>query len=266
MKIKISSWLFLIICISFSAASAQKNSPKTDAFAVGEVLEYEAKLSRALVGGMVLGGADLTFTVAAAPNGKDYLFLAKVASKGTLLKLFRQKFLQKYESTVDRNGFHILKTVKHDEQNSRIRDSEAFFDYESKQVTYIETNPEDRERAPRRIASAIREDTLDLVSAIYNLRRLPLAVGKTFELSVSDSGLVYQIPVRVTGRELQNSVLGKVWCLRLEPEVFGANRLIEDNGKMTVWITEDSRRIPVRAEIFASAGKVEIKLKKASNK
>ncbi|MGI9034874.1 MAG: DUF3108 domain-containing protein [Pyrinomonadaceae bacterium] len=265
MKIKIAVWLCLIICVVFSAADTQMTA-KNDAFSAGEVLKYEARLRRSLVGGMSLGGADLTFTTARAPNGKDYLFLTEVVSKGNLLKLFRYKFLEKYESTVDGDKFRILKTVKHDEQGSRIRDGEAIFDYRSKQVVYTEINPEDTARPPRRIASAIQDDTLDLVSAIYNLRRLPLAVGKTFELSVSDSGLVYKIPVRVTAREPQNSILGKVWCFRLEPEVFGTNRLIEENGKMTLWITEDSRRIPVRAEIFASVGKIDVKLEKNTSK
>ena len=265
MRIKVSGWLFLIICIGFSAANAQ-NPRKPDAFAVGEVLNYEAKLSRAIVGGLPLGGADLSFTVASAPDGKDYLFLTDAVSKGTLLKLFRQRFSQKYESTVDKDNFQMVKTVKHDEQGNRIRDSESFYDYQSKQVTYIETNPADSARAPRRIASTIQENTLDLVSGIYSLRRLPLAIGRTFELSISDSGFVYKIPVRVKARELQDSILGKVWCFRLEPEIFGANRLIEDDGKMSLWITEDSRRIPVRAEVSVSIGKIDIKLKKSNVK
>ena len=260
MKIKKAVWLTLLTVVCFSFAAAQ-NQVKNDPFAVGEVFKYEAKLSRAIVGGMSIGGADLTFTVAAAPSGRDYLFLSEVVSKGSLLKLFRYRFAEKIESTVDREKFHVLKTVKRDEQNSRIRDSEANFNYETKQVTYVEINPEDKARVPRRIASAIRENTLDLVSGLYSLRRLPLAVGQTFELSVSDSGLVYRIPVRVAARELEKSVLGRVWCFRLEPEVFGTNRLIEDNGKMSIWITADSRRIPVRAEIYANVGKIEIKLK-----
>ena len=32
--------------------------------------------------------------------------------------------------------------------------------------------------------------------------------------------------VRVTRREIQRTVLGKVMCFRVEPEVFGINRLI----------------------------------------
>jgi hypothetical protein len=58
-----------------------------------------------------------------------------------------------------------------------------------------------------------------LITGIYTLRRLPLAVGKTFELKVSDSGLIYKIPVRVTAREEQKTILGKVWCFRVEPQV-----------------------------------------------
>lgn len=265
MKIKTLIWLCVLICSGFSAVRAQ-NSPKTDPFAVGEVLKYEARLSRALIGGMSIGGADLTFTVANAPNGTDYLFLGEAISKGSLLKLFRYKFSEKSESTVDREKFRILKSVKHDEQGDRIRDSEANFDYQTMQVSFAEVNPQDKARVPRRIASAIRPDTLDMISGIYSLRRLPLTVGKTFDLSLSDSGVAYRIPVHVTARELQKTVLGRVWCFRLEPEVFGTNRLIEDEGKMTLWITDDNRRVPVRAEIYANVGKIDVKLQKTPGK
>ena len=119
-------------------------------------------------------------------------------------------------------------------------------------------------RPPRTVASSIKDETQDLVSAIYKLRHLPLAVGETFELTISDSGLVYKVPVRVAAREKKKSVLGKKWCFRIEPEVFGENRLIERDGDMTLWITDDRRRIPIRANINTNIGKVVVKLKKVS--
>ena len=93
---------------------------------------------------------------------------------------------------------------------------------------------------------------------------MPLAAGKRFEISISDSGVVYKVPVAVTGREEQNTVLGKVWCFRLEPEIFGTGRLIEKTGKMILWMTDDDRHTPVRAQISAPIGRVDIKLKSAT--
>lgn len=249
--------VFLLLVSAF-AAFAQTSRPKP--FRVGETLTYEGKFSKIIKG---IGVADLSLTVERAADGKNYLIKSEARSKGSLLKLFRFSFFQKFASTVDADDFRILKTIKHDEQKERVRDSEAVFDYTDRQVTYVETDPRDPARAPRKIASEIKADTHDLVSAIYSLRLLPLAVGKSFDVYVSDSGLLYKIPVRVTARVQQKSILGRMWCFRLEPEIFGVNRLIEKEGDMTIWITDDARRLPVRAQINSDIGRVEIKLKTA---
>ncbi|HEX8734515.1 MAG TPA: DUF3108 domain-containing protein [Pyrinomonadaceae bacterium] len=251
----------LIILLCCASSFAQANG-KSEAVSIGEILSYEGKLSKAIFRGISV--ADITFNVAPAANDKNYLIKTQARSKGSLTKLFGFRFLQIFESTVDAEKFRILKTTKRDEQGERVRDSEAFFDYGEKSVTYIETDPNDRMRPPRKIASVIEDSTQDLISGIYALRRMPLAAGKTFQITVSDSGLVYKIPVRVAARELQNTVLGKVWCFRVEPEVFGARRVIEQKGAMTIWIMDDARRIPVRATINTDGYKVEVKLKKVT--
>ena len=247
--------IFTLCCASVLAQGAAK----IESYKLGETLTYEGKFSKAIFRGIAV--ADFTFSVQKTPNSQDYLIKSEAKSKGTLIKLFGSTFYQNFQSTVDDEKLRILKTVKRDEQGDRLRDSEAVFDYKSRKVTFVETNPNDMARPPYRVASPIESDTQDLVSAIYTIRRLPLAVGKTFELAVSDSGLIYKVPVRVTAREQQKSVLGKVWCFRIEPEVFGTNRLIEQKGSMIIWITDDTRRLPVRAQINADIGRFEVKLK-----
>jgi Protein of unknown function (DUF3108) len=160
----------------------------------------------------------------------------------------------------------VIKTVKQDIQKDRVRDSEALFDYGDKRVTWTEVDPKDPMRPPRKIASEIEGTTHDLISGVYSLRMLPLAVGKTFNLKISDSGLVYSVPVKVTAREMQKTEIGRVMCFRVEPEVFGPGRLVESDGKMVIWITDDARRIPVRSQVNASVGKIEIKIKSVSTK
>jgi hypothetical protein len=61
------------------------------------------------------------------------------------------------------------------------------------------------------------------------------------------------------------TVLGYVQTLRLEPELFGEGRLIRGEGKVSIWLTDDARRIPVQARISSGMGTLNIKLKKVTN-
>lgn len=272
-KKSVLSVLVVVALVSVTAAQASSFTelPKKKAatpklsvpFVPGEKLLYEGKLDVGIL--PAISVAELHFTVADSTADTPYQINAEARSKGTIIKLFGFSFLMQVDSTIKRDDFYALKTKKHDVQKDRVRDSETIFDYTAERVTFIETNPKEPMKPPRTIASEIAGETHDLISAIYMLRLLPLEVGKTFELSVSDSGLVYKVPVRVTGRERKKTVLGKVWCYRVEPGVFGQGNLIERPGSMVIWVTDDARRLPVRALVKASIGKIDIKLKKLTN-
>ena len=256
---------FSLTILSTGALLGQTNGASgksTLPFVDGETLTYEGKISKIIRG---IAVADLTLTLSKDPKSEDFLVKAEAKSKGTLLKLFRFSFLQEVQSSIDSENFRALKTVKHDVQKERVRNSEALFDYRERRVTYVETDPNEPMRPPRRIASQIDDVSHDLISGVYSLRLMPLAVGKTFRISVSDSGLVYDIPIKVTAREQQKTIFGKQWCFRIEPGVFGANRLIEREGSMIIWITDDARRLPVRSQVNSPYGRIEIKLKTGKN-
>ena len=121
------------------------------------------------------------------------------------------------------------------------------------------------DQPPRTIASDLEGPTYDIVSALYFIRTLPISVGYSTTFDVSDSGLVYKIPVRVAARERQKTIFGEVWCYRVEPLYSGPDRFIEQKGTMEIWITDDARRIPVRARVSAEVGKIDIRLKSTKN-
>jgi hypothetical protein len=255
--------LLTVLSVAFGLSSfAQPPAKDARPFLVGETLTYEAKISRIIKG---IAVADLSFTLTNPAGTDDLLITSEARSKGTLVKLFRYSFLQQFQSRIDGDSLRILGTAKHDVQRERVRDSAAIFDYGEKRVTYVETDPNDVNRPPRKIASAIGDDTNDLVSGVYKIRTMPLTVGKSFEMAVSDSGLVYKVPVKVTARELQKTIFGKIWCFRVEPDIFGPGRLIERDGRMSIWLTDDARRLAVRSQINTEYGRVEVKLKKALN-
>ena len=130
---------FAILIVAFSAISVcfAQSAPAVDSARMfaGETLKYEGKINKILRGMSV---ADLTFNAIIPPNSDELLIKSEAVSKGTLLKLFRYSFLQEYQSTVDTQTFRILRTVKHDVQKERVRDSEAVFDYKDKRVRFVE--------------------------------------------------------------------------------------------------------------------------------
>ena len=163
--------IFLLIGLQFLLFAQTPKNPNL--YKAGEKLTYEGSFSKLLLRGIDV--ADMSFTVYNSPDKQDYFIQAEARSKGTLLKLFSFSFYQKIDSTVDGDSLSVLKTVKRDEQGDRVRESEAVFDYRSDKVTYVETDPKDPQRPPRKVASTINDETQDLISAIYTLRRLPFA-------------------------------------------------------------------------------------------
>lgn len=265
-----------VIWLALSAPIFAQNKPVPALpFKVGEELLYEGEFSRLLLRGVNV--VDLKFRVAASPPetqtqpGKEnnaappsLRFVADVESKGALLKIFRQYFRQHLESTADAATLAALVTEKQDIQNKRERYSEALFDYRKGIVTWTEHNPQAAGNPPRVVTSPLAGAAYDLVSVWYHLRTIKtLTSGTTFFLPVSDSGGVYRIPVRVGERKTIKTVLGKVSTIRLIPEIFGDDRLIGGKGTLSLWLTDDARRIPVRGEINNNLGKLTITLKQA---
>ena len=257
-----------------TASTTRANAPRTHPFEPTEELVYVAEFSRALLKKMDV--ADFRFTASKQPSlqkvstsgpvedkgGDSYLlkFTGDVSSKGFFAKLFNLRFREQIESIVDPSSFTVRKTKRVDEQGKRARVSETIYD--DGKVTWVERDPNDPSRPPREAVATFAGQVQDLLSAIYYLRTQPLEVGKSFVVTVSDSGVVYQVPVQVVEKKRKKTVLGRVEAFRVDPEVFGPDRMISGEGKFSIWITNDSRRVPVSARIKMKYGTFDITLRK----
>jgi ribosomal protein L21E len=189
-------------------------------------------------------------------------FTGDVSSKGFFSKLFNLNFREQIESLVEPSSFTIQKTKKIDEQGKRARASEAVYDHANGKVVWIEHDPNNSSRPPRTASSSFTGRVQDVLSAIYYLRMQPLELGKTFELTIGDSGRVYQIPVRVVEKKVMKTVLGRVEALRVDAEVYGPNRMVSGTGQFSIWFANDTRRIPVSARIKTEYGTFNVTLRK----
>ena len=265
--------MFLAAEVGLAQKKPQVSQPRP--FEPAEELEYGAEFSRSLL--RKVDVADFHFTAARTPLVEDsnpatvsnkksipYIltFVGDITSKGFFSKLFNLRFRQRLESTVDPASFTVRNTKKLDEQGKRIRTSEAVFDKINGKVIWTERDPQNPSREPRTVTSEFTGQVQDLLTAVYYLRTQPLQTGKTIELVVSDSGQVYRVPIRVVEKKKMKTVLGRVTVMRVDAEVFGFKGMIRREGALSIWLTDDWRRIPVSARIKHQYGTFDIILKK----
>lgn len=268
---QIIALLVLFVISAVPSVLAQKSAGPRH-FEMGEELHFEAEFSRSVL--RKLDVADLTFRASRTPvavkaeesaDGSPYAltFKADVTSKGFFARLFNLKFRERVESTVEPVSFTVQKTTILDEQGKRVRATEATFDRSKGKMTWTLRDPNNPSAEPRHAITDFSGQLQDVLSAIYFIRTQPLEVGKSFEIFIGDGGKVYKIPVKVVEKKRMKTVLGRVDVLRVNPELFGPERLIdEEKGEFSIWVTADARHIPVGGRVKTDYGTFDIKLKK----
>jgi len=264
----------IVASLSFARAQRLQSHSGTRHFELGEELHYEAEFSRSLL--RRLDVAELKFRATRTPltettsnsndsaEAKHYALTLSVdvSSKGFFPRLFNLKFRERVESTVEPVTFTVQRTTILDEQGKRVRTTESTFDRSKGKMTWTSRDPNNPSAEPRHAITDFSGQLQDVLSAIYFIRTQPLAVGKTFDVFVGDGGKVYKIPVKVVERRRMKTILGRVDVFRVNPELFGPDRLIEDEkGEFTMWITDDAQHIPVGGRVKTDYGTFDIKLK-----
>ena len=262
----------VVVCVAVSYSRAQKldSHRGTRHFELGEELHFEAEFSRALL--RKIDVADLKFRATRTPveDRSNELqapyaltFHADVASKGFFARLFNLKFRERVESTVEPITFTVQRTKILDEQGKRVRTTESTFDRSKGKMTWTSRDPNNPSAEPRQAIADFSGQLQDVLSAIYFIRTQPLKVGATFEVFIGDGGRVYKIPVRVVEKKRMKTILGRVDVLKVNPELFGPDRLIdEEKGEFSIWITDDPRHIPVGGKVKTDYGTFDIRLKR----
>jgi hypothetical protein len=151
-------------------------------------------------------------------------------------------------------GFTLLQS----EGNHR-RNKETIFDLERNKVIYI--NHLDNSRQEYDMNGRL---LWDVMSGFYYLRRQPLEIGKSVQISMFDSNKFLNTEVRVLRREQVELYDGKeVPTIIVEP-ILRSEGLFQKTGEILIWLTDDERRMPVRMETKLKIGRVTAELKSFS--
>lgn len=93
------------------------------------------------------------------------------------------------------------------------------------------------------------EPAWDPLSCLYYLRHQPFVVGKSIEVNVLDKGKLNRIRVNVLRREVVQTPAGSFQTVAISPDMdIESEGLFYARGPLTIWLTDDNRRVPVMIE------------------
>jgi hypothetical protein len=232
---------FLIAVFLAGSVAAEDYSPRyveNSAFGPGERLVFSVEY-----GIIKAGTATMSVTGPEAYEGlMAYRISASARSNPAFSAFFSVNDLN--EALLDIVQLHTLHYYKRLEEGDYVHSEEVLFDQEAGTATYPgEEDPEEQ-------ICEIPPHALDVLSCLYYSRTLPLVVGETYTFECHTDNDNYPMEVNVLRTERIRVPAGTFDCILVEPELRG-EAVFAQQGEILVWLTNDSRHMPVlmRSEI-----------------
>jgi hypothetical protein len=236
-----ASLLALLLTVPSTAMAQSGPNPLTP----GEMLTYDVMWS-------IFRAGEVTSTLRQKEEGSSdvYEVTATARSEGFVSLLIDvDNELRSVFSPQTLCSQQISKRIN---EGRRHKDTQIVFD-DVRKLAVLDERDLSRPGAPAKHAeNEIPPCVEDVVAAFYYLRRQPMEVGHTIELPVNDGAKTQRVVVEVQARERVQTPMGTFDTFRVEPKVF--NGLFQRKGRMLIWFSADSQRLPVRIKAMISVG------------
>ena len=103
----------------------------------------------------------------------------------------------------------------------------------------------------------------DSFSMFYYLRTIPLKKNEIMSFSSFEGKRIVHYNLQMTGTEIVRTNLGTFNCKVIRPYREGKN-LFKNQGDMQIWISDDSKRLPIKIQIKMKFGSMTLLLKNVS--
>ena len=108
----------------------------------------------------------------------------------------------------------------------------------------------------------------DLVSSFYYLRkyfpRNEIKINESFVINMFFDNENYVFKLKYIGKEIVQSKFGNIECLKLIPMV-QSGRIFKEQESVTIWISNDKNRIPIRVQADVIVGSIKADLENFKN-
>ncbi|VBB45734.1 conserved hypothetical protein [uncultured Paludibacter sp.] len=242
------SIILLSLVFPFLVMSQDSNNWKIKK---GEKLKYKVAFNSGLTGDIKGGEATMSVMSKTVQLGDNEVYHATLAGGTTGIIEWFYQVENKYESYIDvKTGEPLLYAQSVRENKYRNKDT-VFFDPKNHTAIYKEKKIK------------IPENTQDFLSVFYYLRMKDMSklkAGDTFTISFFSSDKAADFKIIYNGIEkIKTKKMGQVECYSFKPQL-PTGKVFKDQYPATMWISADSRRLPVLVDAKMKVGKMKMEL------
>ena len=163
-----------------------------------------------------------------------------------------------YESYFGQEDLKPYRFIRKIDEGGYTKDLEIDFDY-SKEKALLTDNKNKTKKD-----YDIHQEIQDIISASYYLRDSfdpsTISKGESVDLDMLfDEAGIYKFKLKYLGKDVLRTKYGKVECLKFRPLV-QAGRIFKERESLTLWVSNDLNRIPIRIKADLAVGSLKADL------
>ena len=239
--------IFLIsLLISFTIFS------QTSAFKTGERLKYRLSYSNFFTAGYATMDVKKT-----KHKGKPaFHVVGKGKTTGMINWFFKVR--DNYETFFEKETLLPYRFIRQIDEGGYIKDKEILFDQEAYKATVL--NKKNKKIKTFKTEKKVQ----DLLSSLYYMRNQDISnfkIGDEISLPIFlDEEMMY-MKLRFLGRETIDTKFGEIKAAKFMPLV-ASDRIFKDEESVTVWVSDDANKIPLRIKASLAVGSLRADLHK----
>ncbi len=235
----------LLTILLFTSIAAMTQSTPT-AFKAGEWLKFRISYSN------FLNAGNATIHIKEAKfNGKQtFHVLGKGKTTGVISWFFKVK--DDYQSYFYKDNIQPYRFIRKINEGGYKKNKEILFDHQTRAATVKDYKKNTNKNF------AIESGVQDMISTLYYLREKDLSnmnIGDEISLKMFFDETSYGFKMRYLGRETIKTKFGNVASLKFRPLV-QSGRVFKEKESLTVWVTADKNKIPLRIKASLSVGSI----------
>jgi hypothetical protein len=233
--------LFTVFILSNSFDTTQ-----VDSYTVGEFVKLRIHY------GLINAGYATLEVKDAELNGKKmHHVVGKGYTSGMTKMMF--KVVDNYESYFNKETNKPYVFIRNINEGGYTKNQQGYFNQNNNTVLV-----KDYKNKTEKTFS-VPENVQDIVSSFYYLRNHPkidkLNVGESITIDMFFDNETTKFKLKFVGRENINSKFGKINCMIFKPLV-QAGRVFKEEESLTVWISDDHNKIPIRVKASLAVGSI----------